>query len=127
MILLLGVVVVGMFFMSSRQRKQQATQTSFRDSLVPGQEVMTSSGQLGTVVSTDENSITLETTPGVYTRWVKAAIQAIPPQFAAAAPSAVEEESAYGEASYGEPEYGAIEDDNSERPGDDPRNDRPLG
>lgn len=81
MFALLAVVVVGMFFISSRQRKQQGNQTAFRDSLVAGQQVMTSSGQLGTVVEVVGDAVTIETTPGVQTRWVKAAIQAVPPQW----------------------------------------------
>lgn len=80
--ILLGVMVVGMLFMSSRSRKQQAKQSDFRNTLEPGQQVMTSSGQLGEIVSVDGDAVTIETTPGVLTRWVKAAIQAVPPQYA---------------------------------------------
>ncbi|WP_454294677.1 preprotein translocase subunit YajC [Salana multivorans] len=77
----LGLAVLGLFFVNSRGRKQQAKQNEFRNSLGPGQQVMTSSGQLGTIVLVDGDAITIETTPGVHTRWVKAAIQEVPPQF----------------------------------------------
>lgn len=77
----LGLAVLGLFFVNSRGRKQQAKQNEFRSSLGPGQQVMTSSGQLGTIVLVDGDAITIETTPGVHTRWVKAAIQEVPPQF----------------------------------------------
>ncbi|WP_108717489.1 preprotein translocase subunit YajC [Miniimonas sp. S16] len=82
LILLLGVAVIGMLFMSQRGKKQQAKQSDFRNTLEPGQQVMTSSGQLGAVVEVVGDAVTIETTPGVQTRWVKAAIQAVPPQFA---------------------------------------------
>lgn len=78
----LALAVVGLFFVNSRGRKQQAKQNEFRDSLEPGQQIMTSSGQLGTIVAVVGDAITIETTPGVYTRWVKAAIQQVPAQYA---------------------------------------------
>lgn len=79
---LMVLAVGGMFLMSRRNRQQQAKQSEFRDTLEPGQQVMTSSGQLGAVVDVVGDAVTIETTPGVYTRWVKAAITAVPPQFA---------------------------------------------
>ncbi|PFG19612.1 preprotein translocase subunit YajC [Serinibacter salmoneus] len=84
MFIFLGLALVALFFMSSRGRKQQAKQQEFRNTLNPGDEVMTSSGQLGTVHSVVGETVLIETTPGVVTRWVKAAIQAVPPQFATA-------------------------------------------
>lgn len=78
----LALAVVGLFFVNSRGRKQQAKQNDFRNTLEPGQQIMTSSGQLGTIVSIVGDAITIETTPGVYTRWVKAAIQQVPAQYA---------------------------------------------
>lgn len=84
LIVLLVVAVGGLFFVNSRGRKQQNKQKDFRSSLAPGQEVMTSSGQLGTIAEVTDETIVLETTPGVYTRWVKAAVQEIPAQFAGA-------------------------------------------
>lgn len=77
----LGLAVLGLFFVSSRGRKQQAKVNDFRNTLEPGQQIMTSSGQLGTIVSVVGDAVTIETTPGVYTRWVKAAIQQVPAQF----------------------------------------------
>lgn len=72
--LLLVVMVGSMFWLSSRNRKQQQAASAFRDNLQPGQEVMTGSGMYGTVVSVDDDVITLETSPGVTTRWFKPAI-----------------------------------------------------
>jgi len=76
-IIILFVVLAGlMFFMSSRSRKQQRAQQEFRSQLAPGQEVMTGSGLFGTVVEIDESNdtVTIESSPGTQTRWLRAAI-----------------------------------------------------
>jgi preprotein translocase subunit YajC len=73
--LVIIVVALGaMWLLQSRQRKMQREQLSFRDNLQPGQEVMTSSGMYGTVVAVEDDVITIESTPGNETRWIKAAI-----------------------------------------------------
>lgn len=63
-----------MWYMSTRSRKKQQEAMSFRDNLQIGQEVMTGSGLFGTVVAVEDDVITLESTPGSQTRWLKAAI-----------------------------------------------------
>jgi preprotein translocase subunit YajC len=63
-----------MWLLSSRTRKQQRAATDFRANLVVGQEVMTGSGLFGTVVEIEDDIITLESTPGTQTRWLRAAI-----------------------------------------------------
>ncbi|RMI13515.1 preprotein translocase subunit YajC [Cellulomonas triticagri] len=71
------ILVVGlgaMFLLSSRQRKAQREQLSFRDNLQPGQKVMTGSGMYGTVVEVDGDEVTLESPTGAQTVWIKAAI-----------------------------------------------------
>ncbi|MDO8145070.1 MULTISPECIES: preprotein translocase subunit YajC [unclassified Isoptericola] len=75
-IILFVALAALMLFMSSRTRKQQKQQAEFRSSLAPGQEVMTGSGLVGTVVDIDEESdiVTLESTPGSQTRWLRAAV-----------------------------------------------------
>lgn len=75
-IILFVVLAALMFFMSSRTRKQQKQQAEFRSALAPGQEVMTGSGMVGTIVEIDDaaDTITIETTPGTQTRWLRAAI-----------------------------------------------------
>ena len=60
--------------MSSRTRKQQRAAQEFRNNLVAGDEVMTASGLLGTVVAVEDDVITLESSPGAHTRWIRAAI-----------------------------------------------------
>ncbi|NMM17654.1 MAG: preprotein translocase subunit YajC [Cellulomonas sp.] len=63
-----------MWFMSSRTRKQQRAAADFRSHLAPGQEVMTGGGMFGTVVAVVDDIITIESTPGSQTRWLRAAI-----------------------------------------------------
>jgi preprotein translocase subunit YajC len=71
-ILLLGVGAL--FLMSNRTRKQQKEAAAFRANLTTGQEVMTGSGMFGTVVDVEDEVITLETAPGVTSRWLRPAI-----------------------------------------------------
>ena len=70
LILLLGA----MWFMSRRSRQQQQRSQEFRNNLKPGDEVMTHSGMLGTVVEVEGDNITLESAPGNRSRWIRAAI-----------------------------------------------------
>lgn len=70
LVLLVGV----MWFMSNRSRKQQQKAQEFRSNLKPGDEVMTGSGLFGTVVAVEDDTVTLESSPGTQTRWLKAAI-----------------------------------------------------
>jgi preprotein translocase subunit YajC len=75
-ILILALAAGAMFLMTSRTRKQQREAQSFRTNLAPGQEVMTGSGMFGTIVDVDEEAdvVTIESTPGSRTRWLRAAI-----------------------------------------------------
>jgi len=75
MFLILALAVGAFWFMSRRARKQQKAQQEFRNTLEPGDEVMTASGMMGYVVEIEDDAITLESTPGgSQTRWVRAAI-----------------------------------------------------
>ena len=75
-LLILALAAGAMFLMTSRTRKQQREAQNFRSNLAPGQEVMTGSGLFGTIVDVDEENdiITIESTPGSQTRWLRAAI-----------------------------------------------------
>jgi preprotein translocase subunit YajC len=68
-----------MWLMTSRTRKQQRQAADFRANLEVGQEVMTGSGLYGTIVAIDGDTITLESTPGSRTRWIRAAIAKLVP------------------------------------------------
>ncbi|WP_421736104.1 preprotein translocase subunit YajC [Cellulomonas sp.] len=72
--LILAIALGALWLMSSRTRKQQRAASEFRNNLVAGDEVMTASGLLGTVVAVEDDVITLESSPGAHTRWIRAAI-----------------------------------------------------
>ncbi len=76
MIIIAVIAIAGLYLMSSRTRKQQRAAQEFRATLAPGQEVMTASGMFGTIVEIDEESdiVTIESTPGTKTRWLRAAV-----------------------------------------------------
>ncbi|MEK8228903.1 preprotein translocase subunit YajC [Oerskovia sp. M15] len=76
LILILALAAGAMFLMTSRSRKAQKQAAAFRTNLAPGQEVMTGSGLFGTIVAVDEEKdiVTIESTPGNQSRWLRAAI-----------------------------------------------------
>lgn len=73
-LIVIALAFGAMWLMSSRTRKQQRQQVDFRANLAVGQEVMTGSGLFGTIVAIENDVITLESTPGSQTRWLRAAI-----------------------------------------------------
>ncbi len=73
-LIILVLAFGAMWLMSSRSRKQQRAVADFRANLEVGQEVMTGSGLYGTIVDIDGDTITLESTPGNESRWIRAAI-----------------------------------------------------
>ncbi|MEZ0449615.1 preprotein translocase subunit YajC [Cellulomonas sp. ICMP 17802] len=73
-LVILAVALGALWLMSNRTRKQQRAASEFRNNLVAGDEVMTASGLLGTVVDVEDDVITLESAPGTHTRWIRAAI-----------------------------------------------------
>jgi preprotein translocase subunit YajC len=73
-LIILVLAFGAMWLMTSRTRKQQRQAADFRANLEVGQEVMTGSGLFGTIVDVDGDTITLESTPGNQTRWIRAAI-----------------------------------------------------
>jgi preprotein translocase subunit YajC len=66
-----------MWFMSNRNKKQQRKAGDFRANLEVGQDVMTGSGLYGTIVGIEDDVITLESTPGNASRWIRAAISKV--------------------------------------------------
>jgi preprotein translocase subunit YajC len=81
-IIIIALAFGAMWLMSSRTRKQQRAAGDFRANLEVGNEVMTGSGLFGTIVDIDGDTITLESTPGNESRWIRAAIAKIvlPPE-----------------------------------------------
>ena len=77
-LLFIAIAVVFLLVLPMRQRNramQRAQQ--LQASLVPGTEVMTTSGLFGTVVFVGDDTVDLEISPGVTVRWAKAAIAEI--------------------------------------------------
>ena len=71
---ILALAFGAMWLMTSRTRKQQKSASEFRSNLAPGQEVMTGSGLFATIVDVEGEVVTLETSPGVTSRWLRPAI-----------------------------------------------------
>jgi preprotein translocase subunit YajC len=87
-LIILLVLLVGLFFLSRRTPRKQKDAQSFRANLTPGQDVMTASGMLGRIVEVDGDEITIESTPGTRSRWVRAAIaKVVEPAAATDAPA----------------------------------------
>lgn len=69
------VLIFGLLFlMMNRGRKQQREAAKVRSNLEVGDEIMTGSGLYGTITAIDGDVITVESTPGVPTRWYRPAI-----------------------------------------------------
>jgi preprotein translocase subunit YajC len=71
------IVVIGvmMFFSVRKQKRTQQAQKDLQNSITPGDEVMTTSGLYGTVVSTSDETIDLEIAPDMITTWLRQAVQ----------------------------------------------------
>jgi len=79
-ILILALLMVGMIVYTRRNRARSAiADQQRRQSLVPGSEVMTTSGLYGTVVSVnpDDDSVLLSIAAGVEVKWTIAALRIV--------------------------------------------------
>jgi preprotein translocase subunit YajC len=73
---LLLVLLVGfMFFSTRKQKRTMQKQQDMQKGLSFGDRVMTTSGLYGTVVSTSDDTIDLELSPGVVTTWLRQAVR----------------------------------------------------
>lgn len=72
LILLVPVVLLIMLTMQNRRRKRDLA--AAQASLLLGAEVMTGAGMFGTVVGVDGDQVTLETSPGVTSVWLRQAV-----------------------------------------------------
>jgi preprotein translocase subunit YajC len=77
LLLVMIVLVVSVFRRGSRQRREIAT---LQAGLVPGAQVVTSSGLYATVVSSDGDVVVLETAPGQRSRWDRRAVIKVLPE-----------------------------------------------
>jgi preprotein translocase subunit YajC len=82
--LLFPIILVAGFYLlfmrPARMRQRKAAET--RGNVEPGVEVVTTAGLIATVVSSDDETVTLEIAPGVQSRFVKQAIARVvtPPE-----------------------------------------------
>lgn len=76
-ILILVAMVALMFFMTRRQRQEQARQANLQKGLKVGDRVVTVSGLYGTIVDLDDASVDLEIAEDVVTTWLRGAIREV--------------------------------------------------
>lgn len=77
LLLLLGLGVFTYFILVRPQRNRMKQLHQTQATLIPGAEVMTTAGLYATVVDFDDDSVTLETAPGVHNRYARAAVARI--------------------------------------------------
>ena len=77
--LIMGVIVVGVFWFSSRsQKKQEKERNDLRDNLQVGDEITTIGGIIGKIVSIKEETITIETSHDrTKIRFLKSAVRSV--------------------------------------------------
>jgi preprotein translocase subunit YajC len=78
-LLIFALPVILLLFLFNSQRKRQRTFTDLQDRLAVGQEVLTTAGLYGRIVSLDERIVVLETGPGQTVRWDRRAIASVVP------------------------------------------------
>ncbi len=83
-ILLPLVLLIPVFYIFSRQRKQQQQHAQLRNDLAPGQRVMTTAGMFGRVAGVDGDTMRLEVSPGVIIDYHTMALSRIIPDDAQA-------------------------------------------
>lgn len=71
-ILLIGVVFY--FLIMRPARARQKKQAELLNSVAPGERIMTTSGIYGTILTVDDDDLTVEIAPGVVITIIKAAI-----------------------------------------------------
>jgi preprotein translocase subunit YajC len=74
---ILGGLVVVMFVMSRRNKKKQEDADSFRTDLAPGQRVMTMSGLIGVITGVEGDVITVASTGGDTSQWIRRAVRSL--------------------------------------------------
>jgi preprotein translocase subunit YajC len=72
MIVLLFGVMYFMMIRPQQRRRREAEQ--MQKAIAPGDEIVTIGGLYGTVISIDDETVTLEVAPGVHTRYARPAV-----------------------------------------------------
>ena len=77
-VMLVGVLVVGYFFIIRPQKKQEKEATALRNSLQVGDEITTIGGIIGKIVSVKDETVTIETSHDrTKMRLLKSAIRSV--------------------------------------------------
>jgi len=76
LLLLVPLVLLWLLILRPARQRQRQVQT-MQSTLAVGQEVMTTSGLFGTIVSLDDQRVTLTVAPGVDLQFVRAAVGAV--------------------------------------------------
>lgn len=74
LIMIVGLFAIFYFLLIRPQRKRRDQQTQLQSGLSVGDEVVTIGGLYGTVVELDDQTVILETSEGVYSRYARGAI-----------------------------------------------------
>ena len=77
-IMIVAMIAVFYLFLIRPQSQQAKKEASYRDSLKPGDEVMTAGGIHGTVVNNNPSHITLEIAQGTQIKVARSNIQPVP-------------------------------------------------
>ncbi|HEY2700479.1 MAG TPA: preprotein translocase subunit YajC [Pseudonocardiaceae bacterium] len=72
---LLVLLVAFMFFSTRKQKRTMQKQQDMQKGLSFGDRVMTTSGLYGTIVSTSDDTVDIELSPGVVTTWLRQAVR----------------------------------------------------
>ncbi len=75
LIILLPIALLALIFFSGRKRQREAA--TVQSQLSPGAEIVTTAGLYATVVEVEADSVVLESSPGVQSRWARAAVARI--------------------------------------------------
>jgi preprotein translocase subunit YajC len=71
------LLVLALFWILSRSRRQQREAQNLQSRVSPGARIMTTAGLFATVVETGDGYVVLETAPGQRSRWDRRAVSRI--------------------------------------------------
>lgn len=77
-IMILLMILVFYFFLIRPQNEEAKKEAAYRNSLKPGDQIMTANGIHATIVSTETSQAVLEIAPGTRIKVAKGTIQPIP-------------------------------------------------
>ena len=78
LILLLPLALLALLFFSNNRRRREAA--TVQRALAPGTQIVTTAGLFATIVEVEDTAVVLETSPGVHSRWARAAVARVVPE-----------------------------------------------